>query len=160
MKESIHFTPIQLHKLRRQFFHPSVEKLLNLIKKAHPEHATKETRQALQDIISRCDPCQQTQTAPLRYRVSFGAENGRFNEQIIINIMYLNGISVLHIVEEGKHFSSARFIPNIQADTLLKTILESWPTIYTGMSHRILVDQSSFFGEPFANLSRIGGIEV
>lgn len=40
----------QLHKLHRQFFHPSAGKLFNLLRKARPEHATPETLKILNDI--------------------------------------------------------------------------------------------------------------
>lgn len=154
------FTRVQLQKLHRQFFHPSPDKLFNLIKKARPEHATTETRAALEDITARCDPCQRIKQAPLRFRVSFGAEHVRFNERIIVDIMYIDGEPILHIVDEGTHFSAARFLPNVRSDTVWMTILSCWSSIYTGIPHRILVDQGSAFGEPFANLCRVGGVEV
>lgn len=154
------FTRVQLHKLHRQFFHPSPNKLFNLRKKARPEQATPETRKALEEITSRCDPCQRMKAAPHRFRVSFGAGNVRFNERIIIDIMYLDEDPVLHIVDEGAYFSAANFLPNISTKTLWKTILDSWVTIYTGMPHRILVDQGSGFGEAFAQLCLKGGVEV
>lgn len=82
-----HFKSVQLHKLHRQLFHPYTDRLFNLIKKTRAEHATSETREALEEITARCDQCQRIRTAPLRFRVSSGAENVRFNERIIINIM-------------------------------------------------------------------------
>lgn len=99
-------------------------------------------------------------TAPLRFRVSFGAGNARFNELIFMNIMYLDGEPVLHIVKEGAHFSVAKFLSDISAKTVWQTILNSWAAIYTGMPHRILVDQGSSFREGFLELGRIGGFEV
>lgn len=137
-----------------------MEKLFNLIKKDCPEHAMPETRQALEDITARCDPCQQPQTAPLRFRASCSAGICRFNERIIVYIMYLNEDPVLHIFDERTHFRTAKFVPNIQAITLWKTVLNSWETIYTGMPHRIVVDQGSSFGEPFTNLARMGGVKI
>lgn len=154
------FTRVQLHKLHRQFFHPSPDKLFNLILKSRPEHATQATRSALEQISARCDPCQRIKHAPLRFRVSFGSGNVRFNERIIIDIMYIDGDPILHIVDEGTHFSAARFLPNARTDTIWSTILSSWSAIYTGMPHRILVDQGSAFGDPFMHLARISGVEV
>lgn len=109
------FIKVQLSKLHSQFFHPSTEMLSNLIKTVGPEHATPETRRALEAVLAKCESCQRFQTAPLCFRVSFGAGNLRFNERILIDIMYLVGDPILHIVDEGTHFSTARFVPNIQA---------------------------------------------
>ena len=39
------FTRSQLGKLHKQFFHPSLEKLFNLLKRARPEETTPETFQ-------------------------------------------------------------------------------------------------------------------
>lgn len=41
-----------------------------------------------------------------------------------------------------------------------KTIPDLWVVIYTGMPHRTILDQGSFFGELFANLERISSVEV
>lgn len=160
MPQITRFSRVQLQKLHRQFFHPSTEKLSNLIKKARPEHATPETRQELEEITARCDYCQRIQNAPLRFPVSFGADNIRFNERILLDIMYIDGDPVLHIVDDGTHLSAAKFLPNIQADTMWKTILDSLTTIYTGLPHRILTDQGASFGEPFAHLCRVGGLKL
>ena len=95
------FTRAQLHKLHRQFYHPSADKLFNLLLKARPEQATTETLEILKDISKICDPCQRIKPAPVRFRVSFGAENVRFNERILMDIMYVDQSPILHIVGEG-----------------------------------------------------------
>lgn len=117
------YTRVQLNMLRRRFFHLIAKKLFNLIKKAHPEHMMPETRQAMKDMTARFAPCHRTQTASLGCRVSFGTGNYRFNERILVDIMYLNRYPVLHIVDEGTHFSTVQFVPNMQTDTLWKKTL-------------------------------------
>lgn len=52
---SSHFSHHQLSMLQNNFLHPSVDKLLNLIRHAHPDELHAETRRILQDL-----------TAPLR----------------------------------------------------------------------------------------------
>lgn len=94
------FTRVQLHKLHRQIFHTSPDKLFNLIRKARPEHASPEIREALEEITARCDPCQRMKSAPLCVRVSFKAGNVRFNDCIIVDIRCVDGELVLHIVDE------------------------------------------------------------
>jgi hypothetical protein len=51
------FSSEQLRKLHRQFFHPSADKLYNLLKRARPEDASEETRALLQEITESCHPC-------------------------------------------------------------------------------------------------------
>lgn len=156
------FTRAQLHKLHKQFFHPSATKLFNLMKRARPEHATPETLEILKDISRRCDPCQRIKPAPTRFRVSFGSEHVRFNERILMDVMYLGNSPVLHIVDDGTKFSAARFLPDMSTQTIWETLMQCWASIYTGLPNRILVDQGSNMGksEPFISLAARANVEV
>lgn len=108
----------QLYKLHKNFFHPSVEKLLNLIRSAHRDDAHAETRRILQDLSARCDPCQRIKTSPKRFRVSFGTENTVLNERVLIYIIYIESDPVLHIVYDSTHFSAVIFLPNFSTSTI------------------------------------------
>ena len=72
----------------------------------------------LEELSKRCDPCQRIQKAPTRFSVTFGAENVRFNERLLMDIMYIDGKPLLHIVDEGTNFSAARFLPDISTKTI------------------------------------------
>jgi len=63
------FTRTQLQKLHRQFFHPSAEKLYNLLRRSRPADTTPATRKVLEDITARCDPCQRIRRGPTRFRL-------------------------------------------------------------------------------------------
>ena len=156
----IHFTRSQLVRLHRHFFHPSVEKLFNLISKARPEEATQETKRILYDITKRCDPCQRVQNAPHRFRVSFGTPEARFNERIMVDVMKIDGKKVLHVVDEGTRFSAARFLDDESTVTVWKTLIECWVAIYTGLPNRIIVDQGSNFGPTFIHMAHHRGLDV
>ena len=45
---SVNFTRAQLEKIHKNFFHPTVDKLFNLIKRAQHDEATPETKQILE----------------------------------------------------------------------------------------------------------------
>eukprot|EP00171_Calliarthron_tuberculosum_P004009 IDg4009t1 len=104
--------------------------------------------------------CTRIKPAPTRFRVSFGAEEVRFNERILMDVMYIGMRPILHIVDEGTHFSAARFLNNISTETIWETFMECWATIYTGLPNRILVDQGSSFGAPFVRIAAAGNVEV
>ena len=150
----------QLRKLHRQFAHPSTDKLYKLLRRARPEDTSPETFATLQELARRCDTCQRIQSGPVRFRVSFGAENVKFNERIYMDIMYIDGKPVLHIVDEGTHFSAAAFLPDVSTKTIWTTILECWAAIYTGLPHKILVDQGSQFGELFVSIGAASKVQV
>ena len=92
--------------------------------------------------------------------MSFGAENVRFNERILLDIVTIDSKPVLHIVDEGTRFSAAKFVPDVSTKTLWSTILECWAMIYTGLPNRMLVDQGSYFGETFATLGALSNVDV
>lgn len=157
---SSHFTRAQLTKMHRQFFHPSSEKLFKLLKRAQPGDATPETLKTLDDINKRCGPCQRIQNGPVRFRVSFGAENVCFNERILMDVMYIDGKPVLHIVDDGTHFGAARFLPDVSTGTIWSTLLKCWSTIYSGLPNRILTEQGTAFGDSFVYLAAVCNVQV
>lgn len=85
--------------------------MFNLLKRSKTEDATPETFMILQDISGRCDPCQLSQHALIRFKVALEAEHVQFNERILLDITFLHGDPVLHSVEDGTKFSAAHFLP-------------------------------------------------
>lgn len=157
---STHFIRAQLVKVQRNFFHPNVSKLLNFIKRAWPEHATKEMRSILDDITKRYDPFQSIKPGPHRFRVTIGTENLRFNERVMMDIMYLSSSPVLKIVDEGTHFSAACFLKKLSIESVWEGFIRCWSFIYTGLRNRILIDQGSSFWKRFNHLAKAAIVEV
>lgn len=154
------FTRHKLEKLHRQFVHPSADKLFKLLRKTKPEETTPETLKILEDITRRCDPCQRIQPAPVRFRVSLGAEEIRFNEELLMDIMYIGSDPVLHIVDSATRFSAARFLPDVTTMTVWSKFVECWISIYTGMPNRIRVDRGTCFGDNFFSIARRANIDI
>lgn len=96
---NIYITLSQLHKLHRNFFHPSSNKNFNMIRIAWPEEATPEAREILKYFTMRCVLFQRIQITSNRFRVSFGCAKFFLNENIIVYIMYINGSYVVHVVD-------------------------------------------------------------
>ena len=135
-----HMSVAELEKVHRQLYHPTSEKLFNLLKKARPEEAIPETKCNLEELTNQCGPCQRIRTAPNRFRVSFGAEHVQFNERVLMDIMYINGDPVPHIVDEGTHFNASQFLPAVSTDSVWQALLKCWGAIYTGLPNRALLD--------------------
>lgn len=154
------FTKQELSKLHRQFCHPSSDKLLQLLKKGRPNDVDSDTKKILDEIASTCDPCQRIQDGPGRFRVSIAGRNARFNEGIILDVMYLDGKPVLHLVDNYTHFSAARFLPDMSTNTIWETIVTSWASVYTGLPNSIRVDQGSQLKDSFITIGRASGVEV
>ena len=63
----------------------------------------------IEDLVKRCEPCQRIQAVPNQFRVSLGAEELRSNDEIYMDIMYIDNNLVLHVVDAATNFSSARY---------------------------------------------------
>ncbi len=77
-----------------------------------------------------------------------------------MDVMYLDRKPVLHIVDEGTRFSAARFVPDVSRKTIWRTFLECWAAGYTGLPHKILVDQANYFGPVFATIGALSRVDV
>ena len=156
----IYFTRKELQKLHRHFAHPSAEKLYKLLRKARPEDTNQETLKTLEDLVKRCGPCQRIQSAPNRFRVLLGAEELRFNEEIYMDIMYIENNPVLHFVDAATNFSAARYPADVSTKTVWATFADCWALLYTGMPNRIRVDRGSCFGDQFFAIAKSVNVEV
>ena len=116
----------ELRKVHRQFSHASAESLVKLLRTASREKLTPETYQNLQEISRICDPCQRIANASLRFRVSMGSENLRFNETLFIDVVYIDNRPVLHLVDSATHFWAARFLADMKVKTFWCTIVVCW----------------------------------
>ena len=135
------YTAAQLKRFHLQFAHPSAGKLYNLLKKAGLEAAYARTLETLEKIVAECEPSQRIRNSPLRFRVAMGHENVRFNSRVYIDIMYLDGRPVLHIVDESTRFSAARLLTKMTTDAVWEAIVMCWSSDYTGLPKCIMVDE-------------------
>jgi len=133
--KSMFYTVKELEKLHRQFAHPSVEKLYNLLKTAGLDAVDSSTHQILEEIVVRC-------------------------EQAYIDIMYLEGRPVLHIVDAATRFSAARFLTKVSTESVWEAIIMCWSSVYTGLPHCIRVDEGTQFRKIFAELSALHDVEI
>ena len=67
---NILFTEAELSKLHVHFYHPSVDKLMKLLRRARPMDTTPDTRRLLQKISDNCKNCRMHSPGPFRFRAS------------------------------------------------------------------------------------------
>ena len=127
--------------MQRQFAHPSADKLYKLLRKAGLEAVDTSPRGQLKEIFARCEPCQRIKNAPMRFRVSIGRKDIQFNARAYIDIMYLDGRPVLHIVDEATRFSSARFLSQETTESVSDAIILCWSSVYIGLPQNIIVGE-------------------
>ena len=74
--------------------------------------------------------------------------------------MYINGRAIVHIADEGTHFSAAPLLPDVSKKTIWKTIYDFWAPVYTGLPNRLLVEKGSAYGPLFLSIGEISNIDV
>jgi hypothetical protein len=108
---NIFFTNTELTKLHRSLYLPSNENLMNLIKRARPDYLDKDTMAILQNISQSCETCQRLGPRPIRFKVSIPpTDDIVFGGEVSIDIMFINGKAILHILATAIRFSAATFL--------------------------------------------------
>jgi hypothetical protein len=90
---------VELQRLHRRFGHPSVERLQRVLDRAGHDVDKK----TLEHLTKYCHLCQKYGKSPGRFRFTL-REDVEFNYCIIVDIMYISGSPLLHVVDEGTRF--------------------------------------------------------
>ncbi|KAI0991702.1 hypothetical protein K3495_g16485, partial [Podosphaera aphanis] len=128
-------TETELRQIHRRFGHPSVGRLRKILTRANHEF----DGNILKEIAKHCHQCQMNEKAPGRFKFSL-KEKFDFNAEIIVDIMYLDGRNVLHVVDSATAFQAARFIKDLSAKTVWEAIRLCWIDVYQGPPDCIVHD--------------------
>ena len=137
------FTEMELRRLHRRFSHLSANRLRILLEKAG--HEVEDA--AIEYLTKYCHQCQKHGASPGRFRFTLrDDENGvRFNYNIIVDIMYIGGKPVLHVVDEATRFQAGRFLRDISAQHTWDTLKACWIDVYLGPPDWITTDAGKNF---------------
>lgn len=139
-----HYSRQQLQNMHLNFMQPSVSKLLNLLERAYPDQVTQDTKEIFKDSFDACQIFQTYSSKPITFQVRFPDEVV-LNKTIRMDLMFIDGAPILHVIEAGMNFSAARFVTAEDTETIWSTYLYTWVTVYIGYPHDILTDQGSAF---------------
>ncbi|CEJ95277.1 Putative Polyprotein [[Torrubiella] hemipterigena] len=139
---AFHLTETQLRRLHRRFGHPSVERLSRILERIGEEFDEK----TLKQLNKICHQCQMNAKAPGRFRFTV-RDNHEFNHEIIVDIFYLDGLPVLHIIDSATAFQAACFLePQKQtAKDVWDAIRCCWIDTYLGPPEWIVHDAGRNF---------------
>ena len=114
----------------------------------------------LEKISAKCESCQKITNSPHRFRVSLGSESIHFNSRVYLDIIYLDGKPVLHLMDEGTCFSATQFLESVCIPDIRESILFCWEKLYIGLPHEFMTDQDSQFKKTFAELESLHEVSV
>lgn len=105
----VHYSMVELERLHRHFNHPAADRLAAVLHRADDPKAEPGTLQQLERLTAGCDVCQRLSRAPGGFRVAIPDDNIVFNRTILVDLMYLDGRILMHIVDKDTLYSAATF---------------------------------------------------
>jgi hypothetical protein len=107
---SCYLTNVELQRVHRRFGHPSVARLQKVLERAGHDI----DKQALEYLTKYCVHCQRHGQSPSRFKFNL-RDDVQFNYSIIVDIFYIGGRPVLHVVDEGTRYQAGKWLQNITA---------------------------------------------
>ena len=124
---AIYLTEAEMQRLHSRFGHPSVPKLHKLLTRAG--HDVK--YEAIEMIRKFCHYCQIKGDAPKRFKFTL-RDDADFNHEVIVDVMYLEGKPVLHLVDAATSFQAGKFLKSLSAKETWEALKQCWIDTYLG----------------------------
>jgi hypothetical protein len=144
---------VELRRLHRRFGHPATDRLHKLLERSGHDDIDKKT---LEYITKYCSECQKHGKSPGRFKFTIRADGDPvFNYCIIVDIMYIEGNPLLHIIDEATRFQAARWLRSLSAKHTWDALRECWIDTYLGPPDHIVHDAgTNFTSKEFQQLAK------
>ena len=154
------YTKKELQRLHLHFFHPNFQKLFNLIMRSNPAEATSETKKILKHIQDTCKTCQRFTPKPFCFKVAM-PDGIVFNNELEMDLMFINKVPILHVVDVGTNFSGAEILKRQNINGIWNAFQKCWASIYIGYPNKMRVDAGSVFTSPkWSKITDLTGITL
>lgn len=144
----IMYTKSQLSKLHRHFRRPGPGRLYDLLRRSRATDLEPGAMAILKEIADECKVCAQIRNKEITFRGRL-SEGVVFNRKLLLDLMYLDGRPVLHVVDKDTNFGAARFVQtttkNPTTDEVWTCFLQAWALVYTGLPDVVHTDAGSCF---------------
>ncbi len=131
---------MKLRQLHRRFDHSYIRKFHDLLERFG--HEVKKA--ALKKLIKFCTFCQKYAKSSERFKFIL-RDDVNFNYSVIINVMYIENSSILHVIDEITRFQAARWLQNISAKHIWDMLRLCWIDVYLNSPNYILHDVDKNF---------------
>jgi hypothetical protein len=151
-----HLTESELRRLHRRFGHPSVQRLYKVLQRSGNEIELT----VLEHLTKYCHHCQMNAKAPGRFK--FTLQNDyNFNYEIVIDVTYLDGKPVLHVVDTATAFQAARFLKDLSAKCTWDTLKLCWIDTYLGPPDYVITDAGrNFTATEFKQHAKLFAVDI
>ena len=149
-------TETELRTLHRRFGHPSAGRLQDVLERAGHDVE----RDVLNHLTKFCSHCQKHGRSPGRFRFTL-KDDVNYNYSIIVDIFYINGKPVLHIVDQATRFQAGGWLKNLTAKHTWEVLKMRWIDTYLGPPEQITVDAGKqFASKEFAEYADVQGMKI
>lgn len=115
----------------------------------------------MERLADNCRTCRDHASAPRRFKLTVGSDELSFNHRILLDTMFIDGRPVIHIIDEGTHYSAAGFLKSQTADAVWRVILNLWTLTYLGPPDFLSVYQgSNYISKEFRSKAEAQGISI
>jgi hypothetical protein len=150
-------TNTELQRLHRRFGHPSVSRLQKVLERAGHDDVDKSV---LEYLTKYCVHCQRHGQSPGRFKFNL-KDDVHFNYSIIVDVFYITGKPVLHVVDESTRYQAGRWLQNISAKHTWDTLRMCWIDTYLGPPDQITTDAGkNFASKEFNQYANMVGTKV
>ncbi|KHJ34330.1 hypothetical protein EV44_g3567 [Erysiphe necator] len=116
-----HLSEPELRQLHRRFGHPSSRRLLQILKRSgHNVNSS-----IVKYLGKYCHLCQLHGKSLGRFKFIL-RDDIEFNHSIIVDVMYIEGNPVLHVIDEATRFGAAGWLKNISTQHTLDMLRNCW----------------------------------
>jgi hypothetical protein len=136
-----YLTTTELRRLHRRFGHPSADRLYRVLERSGHDDIDKK---ALHRLNKFCAHCQKYGKSPGRFKFTL-RDDIDFNYSIYVDIMYIDGQPVLHVIDEATRFQAARWLRDISAKHTWDILRLCWIDTYIGPPEYITHDAGKNF---------------
>lgn len=135
-----HLTETQLRQLHRRFGHPSVQRFNQVLKRSGHDVDVS----VLEYLTKYCHECQIHSKSPGRFKFTL-KDDHEFNYSVFVDVMYIDGSPLLHVVDESTRFQAARWLKNMTAQHTWDSFRTCWVDVYIGPPDVIVHDAGTNF---------------
>ena len=135
-----HMTEPELRQLHRRFGHPSIARFATVLERAGQEF----DYETVKRLTKFCHHCQLHAKSPGRFRFAL-KDDLDFNYNVEVDVQYLDGKPVLHLVDVATAFMNAAFLPDVSTATLWRYVEKIWLNTYLGPPEYLITDAGRHF---------------
>ena len=115
-------------------------------------------KKALEYLTRYCTHCQMYGKSPGRFKFTLH-DDVDFNYCITVDVMYINGALLVHIIDQATRFQAGRWLQNISAKHTWDTLRACWIDTYLGPPDLITHDAGkNFVSKEFKQYTSMIGI--